>query len=414
MRGHLGPRDAGARRQADPDAADAAPVRLDEPAARARRRDARGRARDPPPPGSRRLLPPAGRAVRHRQLRPRPAADRRARAEPRRGRPPDRAGRLHAGALRGHLGRDAHARAAGLRRRHRRVVQRPLRVHARLLPAARRELAHPRALLRRGHLGHARRGLGAGGRRPHRHGRSRHRSRPGAPGPLPAAPLGPGLHPRPRQPAVRRGVRRPAPAAADGAPARTAGDAVPRPVAAARGRPRRERRLGARAVVPVERDARASAARPAPRCMGLAVLVGGDRPRAPRDAHGLRRLRPDPVHQARGRGPGSHGLAEPRLRLRDGSSGRAHRLHDRPEPAGRRRLRSHGDPARGRPLPARHGRRLGAPRRRLAAALAARGRWRPVAGHHVRHGGDRPLGPAGARRAREARPARTSAPPSRT
>ena len=67
--GIWGPEMQGLDRSSDPDAADAAPVRLDEPAARARRRDARGRARDPAPPGSRRLLPPARRAVRHRQLR---------------------------------------------------------------------------------------------------------------------------------------------------------------------------------------------------------------------------------------------------------------------------------------------------------------------------------------------------------
>ena len=44
LRRHLGPRAAAPDRPPDPDAADAAPVRLDEPAARAGRRDARRRA----------------------------------------------------------------------------------------------------------------------------------------------------------------------------------------------------------------------------------------------------------------------------------------------------------------------------------------------------------------------------------
>ena len=62
---------ARARPAAGRDAADAAPLRLDGAAARAGRRRRRDRAPDPAPPGSRDVLPPARRGLRHRRLRAR-------------------------------------------------------------------------------------------------------------------------------------------------------------------------------------------------------------------------------------------------------------------------------------------------------------------------------------------------------
>ena len=89
-----------------------------------------------------------------------------------------------------------------------------------------------------------------------------------------------------------------------GASARRAHDALARALPRARRRADRERRLGARAVV------RANDALPLPAVhagalgLGAAALVADDRPRAPRDAHRRRRVRPDAVRQGRGRGAG--------------------------------------------------------------------------------------------------------------
>ena len=329
LRRPLGARAAGAGRTADPDAADAAPVRLDEPAAVAARRGRRGDAPDPAPPGPRPLLPPARRRIRHRLLRPRLAADRRARARARLAGPPGRAGPVHARALRERAGLVAGARAGGARGRHRGVVQRPLRVHGRRQPAAGAELVRRRPLAGRGPVGHARRrrrarrGRRAAGPRPGP------RARSGPSRPLPAAPRGAGLRAGARVAAVRRGIRRPAPAAAAAAPARAADGALPPALRGARRRAHGERRLGAR-----RSGSRATRGLPEPphrqtrRRLVVPVLERDRGARAPRDPHRGRPVRPHALHEGRGRGCRRGRLAEPRLRVGDGSPGRPRRLHD--------------------------------------------------------------------------------------
>ena len=55
--------------------------------------------------------------------------------------------------------------------------------------------------------------------------------------------------------------------------------------------------------------------RPAPRRVGGPAVVADHRPRAPRHPRGLRDLRPDAVHEGRGRGAGRGRLAEPGVRV---------------------------------------------------------------------------------------------------
>ena len=217
-------------RPADPDAADAAPVRVDEPAARAgaarprRRRHPIVRHQDRDA-----LLPPARRRLRHRLLRPRAAAHRRAGARAR--------GRSATRTAQGASPRST-SRTPGTSTRtlvpavheagHRGVVQRALRLHDRRQPAAGAELATSTACCwprrcgsRTPPAARARWPTCAAGPRPGPGARS------GAPRPLPAAPRGAGLRAGARLPAVRRGIRRPAPGAAAGAPARAAHGALP-------------------------------------------------------------------------------------------------------------------------------------------------------------------------------------------
>ena len=98
-------------------------------------------------------------------------------------------------------------------------------------------------------------------------------------------PAQPALRQGARAHAVRRGLRHHPPRPGAGAPARRAHDSLARALPRPRRRAHRERRLGARAVVPRQR--RAAAARRHARALGLgaAALVAHDRPRAPRDAH---------------------------------------------------------------------------------------------------------------------------------
>ena len=121
---------ARARPAAGGDAADAAPLRLDRSAARAGRRE-RHRSPDPAPSGSRHVLPPARRGLRHRRLRARADHDRagRAGAPPRR--PPDRHGPVLRGALARVARLGAGAAAPARTGRHRRDVQRALLVRSR-------------------------------------------------------------------------------------------------------------------------------------------------------------------------------------------------------------------------------------------------------------------------------------------
>ena len=303
------------------DAADAAPLRLDRAAARAGRRDAGDRAADPAPPGSRHVLPPARRGLRHRRLRPRPDHDRAARARAAPGRPPDRDRPVLRGALARVAGLGARAAAAARRRRHRRDVQRALLVRGRQQLVRRAVHGGRRAVAGRRHLGHA--------RRRHRQGRGRPhddrplRARPRADAPRPAAPLPaePALRHGSRAHAVRRGLRHHPPRPGAGAPARSAHDALARALPRPRRRAHRERRLGARAVVPRQRRAAAARRHAGAHGLGAAALVADDRARASRHAHGRRRLRPDAVRQGGGRGARRRGVAQPRVRERDGPAG---------------------------------------------------------------------------------------------
>ena len=241
---------------ADPDAADAAPVRVDEPAAVPARRRRGGDPPDPAPPGPRPVLPAARRRIRHRLLRPRLAAHRRAGARARVARPPGRAGR-----------------------RSRRTTSRARWQSSQALVPAVHEAGIAESF--NGHFAFTIDGnplLGpssfvdglwlaealwvthaAGGARavadvllgP----RPRPGARRGAPRPLPAAPRGAGLRAGARRAAVRRGIRRPAPGAAAAAPARAAHGALPPALRGARRAADGERRLGARAVVREQRRA---------------------------------------------------------------------------------------------------------------------------------------------------------------
>ena len=183
------------------------------------------------------------------------------------------------------LGCDADARAAARARRHRRVVQRALRVHGRH-QLVRRELAHV-----------------AGSSSPRASGSRTAAARRKAVVDLMstgrcALDLGP-MHPDRLQPhqrsplyvrargnaAVRRGLRRPAPAAGAGASARPAHDAVPRALPRS-GAELVESAGWERAQWFASNDALPLPARAADRDrLGAAVLVADDRARAPRDAH---------------------------------------------------------------------------------------------------------------------------------
>ncbi len=285
--GIWGPELQAPRRPADPDAADAAPVRVDEPAARARGRDARGRAPDPAPPGSRRVLPPA----RRRSTASAATGTTRCRSTcPSSSAAPEGHQVAQGDFTPEHFEDSWDATRTLVPPVYRAGIAESFNGHFAFTPDSypllgessfTRGLFFAEAIWVTQAGGSARAIVDQIVRR-----HPGHRPRPGAPGPLPAAPLGARLRARPRQPAVRRGVRRAAPAAADGAPARPARDAVPRAARAARGGPDRERRLGARALVRLERLARPAAARAAARRLGLAVLVRHDRARAPRDAHG--------------------------------------------------------------------------------------------------------------------------------
>ena len=190
-----------------------------------------------------------------------------------------------------------------------------------------------------------------------------------------------------------------------GAPARRAHDALARALPRPRRRADRERRLGARAVVPRQRRA-AAAGRHAGALDAWAQrhwspTIGREH-HATRTGVGVFDL--TPFVEGRGRGAGRRRVAQPRLRERDGPPGRAHPLHDGARPRRRLRLRPHRHAPGRRALPARHRRRLGPARRRLAAQRAARGRLRAPARRVLVARRARPLGPARARAAGAAEP----------
>ena len=198
-----------------------------------------------------------------------------------------------------------------------------------------------------------------------------------------------------RQDAVRRGLRHHPPRPGARVPAGSAHDAMARALPRPRRGVDRERRLGARAVVPRQRRARSCR----PSCPSASAWAqrhwsADDRARAPRDAHRRRGVRPHAVREGRGRGPGRRRVAEPRVRERDGPPRGAHPLHDGARSRRRLRLRPHRDAPRRRALPARDRRRLRPARRRLAARRAAGGRLRAPARRVVVARRARPLGAA--------------------
>ncbi len=136
-------------------------------------------------------------------------------------------------------------------------------------------------LARRRHLGHARRRHRQGRRRPDDDRPLRARPRPDAPRPAAPVPAQPALRQGARAHAVRRGLRHHPPRPGAGPSARRAHDALARALPRPRRRADRERRLGARAVVPRQRRAAAAGRHAGALGLGAAALVADDRPRAP-------------------------------------------------------------------------------------------------------------------------------------
>ena len=265
---------------ADPARARPAPVRVHRAAARAGRRDARGRPPDPAPPGPLDVLPPARRRLRDRQLPPRAAADRA------RGRSARRAASCSRRSSRSRP--EDFATAA---RRDRRAAPRAAatcRCAARSTGSCRSRPTASRCSARAASV----RGLwlgeaiwvthsGGAGRALAElmtHGDASvdlHEADPRAlrqPRPEPA------VRARARRPAVPRGLRRHPPAPADRAGARPAPHAVLRARGGARRGVLRERRLGAPAVVRGQRRAARRRRRlPAGVGVGGAALVADRR-----------------------------------------------------------------------------------------------------------------------------------------
>ena len=120
----------------------------------------------------------------------------------------------------------------------------------------------------------------------------------------------------------------------------------------ARGRVRREVRLGARELVRVERGSRVR--RVAAAGMGRRALVDGDRGRARRDARARGTVRRVELRQARGLGSAGVRVPPADLRERRRRGRRSGRLHADAQPARRHPVRPHGDAPVGRPLSDRH------------------------------------------------------------
>ena len=392
-----------------------APVRGHGAAARAGRRDARGRAPDPAPPGRRPLLPPARRRLRDRQLRPRAAARRR-RGDPavdgRRRAAVDPA--VHARGLRARRRGDGAAPARRRPRAARALLRRPDVVHARRHAADRRGRRRPRAVAVRGDLGHARRRRGPGARRADRPRRRPHgpaRVRPAA---LRRARAGRTyarargaqqyrevydvLHPRQQNEQLR-------------APAAHA--AVAR-AARARRRLLRERGLGAAAVVRGQRAASTTArSLPRARLAGAAVVADRRRraPRLPRAGRACSTSRRSPRSRctARARSRFLQELAGQRRR----PPGRHDRLHGDVRAARRDHVRPHDHaPGRG-PLPGRHRRRGRPARHRVDDPAPAVGRLGRARGQDVRRCAASASGARG-RATSSPRSARTTSPTRRS
>ena len=167
-------------------------------------------------------------------------------------------------------------------------------------------------------------GVGRGDGRVARRRRLGDRSPRVRPEPVRDAPAGAGLHPRPRHPELRRGLRHRPPAPADGGPAADADLAVLRAGAGARRVLPGGRRLGAAALVRGQRAAARPVRRRDPRSQRLGgPLLAPDRGRGGEgDARRRGDVRRDAAQADRGRG--TRGPGVPR------------RAHDQPaRPPGR-------------------------------------------------------------------------------
>ncbi len=304
----LGARARAARRRRDPRGADGAPV-PDHAADRRRRLELPDAAGS----GQPRVRPRGGRRARRRRLRAQPGPVARRHADPARLQPP--AARGAVGAVRADRGgrvqpdpRAAHDRDQPLHQRSRGVHPR-----RRLHPGRDRGpgLLRGGGLLRPRHHRWRR-------RRPvHRRVDRRRRAldgpvedgRPAVRRALPEPSVRARARPRDLREALRREV--PGRGLPGGPPAQ--GLAHLRAPRGARGRVRREGRLGARELVPLQRGSRVR--RVAAAGMGRRALVDGDRGRARRDARARGAVRRVELRQARGLG--SAGVRVPPADLRE-------------------------------------------------------------------------------------------------
>ena len=365
----LGARARAARRRRDPRGADGAPV-PDHAADRGRH----GELPDPARPRQPRVRPRGGRRSGGRRVRAQPGPLARRHADPARLQPPAAPGEV--GAVRADRGGCVQPDPRAAHDRDQPLHQRSRGVHA-------RRRLHPGrdrgpGLLRGGGLlrpRHHRRGR----RRPvHRRMDRRRRAvdgpvedgRPAVRGALPE----PAVRARARPRDLREALRREVPGRGlPGGPA-AQGLAHLRAARGARRRVRREGRLGARELVPLERGSRVRLAA-APR-VGRRALVDRDRGRARRDARARGPVRRVELRQARGLGPGSVRVPPADLRERCRRGGRPRRLHADAQPTRRNPVRPHGDPPVAGALPDRDRHGLGQPRSRVDHLAARRRRTR--------------------------------------
>ena len=254
LRGDLGADRGRAGRRAGAARRGAAPAGVDGPDPRAVGRDARGRASDPPSPGSRDVLPAPRGPLRRGQLPPRADRHAAARHPPSRRRADAVADAVHTRGLR----RRPNARPSGCSRRSPVVCGPPIPNRSingmfSFTPDAGSivgESAHgPRPLALRGGVGHARRRDGPAGRRVDGERRARVRPGRGRREPLLPVPDHAAVRPGARRAAVPRGLRHPASAATDDGAAEAPADAVLRATHGARRGVLHRRGVGASAVV---------------------------------------------------------------------------------------------------------------------------------------------------------------------
>ena len=219
--------------------------------------------------------------------------------------------------------------------------------------------------------------------------------------------LGSPEDPRPRQGARGRGLqqdlRHRPPGRAVGVESRRSPASVPRARARARRRLLRGGRLGAAAVVRVERAAPRGVRRPGDAArgrVGLALVVADHQRRAPGDARPGRHGRPERLRDLRHRRARRAGRRAGRVGAADGRRRRAGRLHA--DPLARRRLqgRPHDHAARRGALPRRHRRRPRRGRQEVVHGPPPGRRERPALRRHDRLDDARPVGPAGPRHPR--------------